>query len=145
DPAWLHRRITGAVSAKTCNRAGWFPRRRPFCRWFGGDISGAICITLLAYFYYRRINRCHLAPDVVRLGSNFYFLTDRRTSDHERDLFATDRRSAVIYGARASRLSHSGSVDAKEGRGAGLAFLQRRLRAALSLTPAFRPVIFRVR
>jgi len=58
------------------------------------------------------------------LGSHFYFVANRRTSDYERDHFATDRRSVVIYGALASRRSHSDSVDAKD-ETAGLALLQR--------------------
>jgi hypothetical protein len=55
------------------------------------------------------------------LGSHFYFVANRRTSDYERDHFATDRRGVVIYGALASRRSHSDSVDAKD-ETAGLAF-----------------------
>jgi hypothetical protein len=58
------------------------------------------------------------------LGSHFYFVANRRTSDYERDHFATDRHSAVIYGAIASRRSRSDSVAAKD-ETAGLAFLQR--------------------
>src|SRR6476620_6649580 len=55
--------ITGAVSAKTGNRAGRFPRRRSACRWFGGDVYGAIHLVLLAYFYYRRIDWRDSASD----------------------------------------------------------------------------------
>src|SRR4029077_20758042 len=65
NPAWLHWCITGAVSAKTGNRAGRFPRRRSACRWFGGDVYGAIHLVLLAYFYYRRIDWRNTASDVV--------------------------------------------------------------------------------
>src|SRR5207237_8795635 len=98
DPAWLHWRITGAVSAKTGNRAGRFPRRRSACGWFGGDVYGAIRLVLLAYFYYRRIDWCDIASDVVWLGSHFYFVATRLTSDSERAHSSSDMRSAVIYG-----------------------------------------------
>src|SRR5205823_10073298 len=99
---------------KNWQSAGRFPRRRSACRWFGGDVYGPIRLVLLAYFHYRRIDRCDFAFDVVRLGAHFYFVANRRTSDYERDHFATDRCSVVIYRARASRRSHSGSVNTKD-------------------------------